>query len=383
MTLPCQKEFFEIPEDIIYLNCSYLSPLFSAVKEAGVKGIMRKSQPWEIKPHDFFEQSKEVKQLFAKVTNTSAQNIAIIPSVSYGIGIAAKNLRVSMQQNIIILEEQFPSNVYPWKELAKKNSAQVITVARPQNHDWTQAILDTINKDTAVVALSHCHWTDGSIIDLKIIGKVCRDKNIPLVIDATQSLGILDINIKDVQPAFVIAAGYKWLLGPYSLAFMYVAPEYHDCSPLENNWMNRKGSENFAQLVDYTNEYAIGAQRFDMGERSNFILLPMAIAALEQILKWGIENIQSNVESLVNRIIHFVEKFDLPEKHGFEILPQNLRCSHILGLRFENSLPADFGKKMVERKVYVSIRSNVIRISPYIYNNELDCERFANVLSEI
>lgn len=379
MILPCHKHFFEIPDDIIYLNCSYLAPMFEAMKNAGVEGVMRKKRPWEIKAKDFFEQSTQLKQLFAKIVNAQAQDIAIVPSVSYGIGVAANNILSNSRQNVVVLEEQFPSNIYPWRS---KNT-KIITVQRPANHDWTQGVLEAINDETAVVAIPQCHWTDGSFVDLDKIGSVCRGKNIALVIDATQSLGIFDFDVQKIQPAFVVAAGYKWLLGPYSLGYMYVHPDYQQSLPLEYNWLSRKGSENFSQLVNYTDEYAPGANRFDVGERNNFILLPMAIAALQQILDWKVENIFCSVVSLVDTIIECIHQRNLTEKYDFEIIPQNFRCGHILGLRFKSSLPEDLGNKMAEHNVFVSIRSNVIRVSPYIYNSKLDCEKFVQILDNV
>lgn len=379
MTLPCQKHFFEIPDDVIYLNCSYLAPMFDEIKKAGIEGVMRKKRPWAIKPKDFFEESAQVKQLFAKIVNAQAQDIAIVPAVSYGIGVAANNILSHAQQNVIVLEEQFPSNIYPWRS----KNAKIITVQRPVNHDWTQGILEAINEDTAVVAVPQCHWTDGSFVDLNKIGGVCREKNIALVIDATQSLGVFDFDVQKIQPAFVVAAGYKWLLGPYSLGYMYVHPDYQDLLPLEYNWLSRKGSENFSQLVNYTDEYAPGACRFDVGERNNFILLPMAIAALQQILEWKVENIYRSVTYLVDTIIDGIYKRNLTEKYDFEIIPQQFRCGHILGLRFKKALAEGLGNKMAEHNVFVSIRSNVIRVSPYIYNSKLDCEKFVQILDNV
>lgn len=379
MTLPCQKHFFEIPDDVIYLNCSYLAPMFDEIKKAGIEGVMRKKRPWAIKAKDFFEESAQVKQLFAKIVNAQAQDIAIVPAVSYGIGVAANNILSHAQQNVIVLEEQFPSNIYPWRS----KNAKIITVQRPVNHDWTQGILEAINEETAVVAVPQCHWTDGSFIDLEKIGAVCREKNIALVIDATQSLGVFDFDVQKIQPAFVVAAGYKWLLGPYNLGYMYVHPDYQQSLPLEYSWLNRKGSEKFSQLVNYTDEYAPGACRFDVGEHNNFILLPMAIAALQQIVEWKVDNIYRSVVCLVDTIIDHIHQRNLTEKYNFEIIPQQFRCGHILGLRFQKALPEGLGNKMAEHNVFVSIRSNVIRVSPYIYNSKLDCEKFVQILDKV
>src|SRR5207302_9711371 len=109
-----------------------------------------------------------------------------------------------------------------------------------------------------------------------------------LVVDVTQSLGASPLNVTDVQPDFLVSAAYKWLLGPYSLGFLYVAPQHRQGTPIEFPWINREGSEDFAQLVNYRSTFQPGARRFDVGVKSNFILLPMAIVALQQILQCGV-----------------------------------------------------------------------------------------------
>ena len=115
----------------------------------------------------------------------------------------------------------------------------------------------------------------------------CREVGSALVIDATQSLGALPLDLAAIRPDFLACAGYKWLLGPYSLGYLYVAPRWQDGRPLEHNWIARTGSENFAGLVDYQDGYQPGARRFDVGERANFGLMPAGIAGLEQLLRWG------------------------------------------------------------------------------------------------
>jgi selenocysteine lyase/cysteine desulfurase len=191
----------------------------------------------------------------------------------------------------VVLHDQFPSNVYSWRSLAAQKNAVVKTVPRPVDNDWTPALLESIEDNTAVVAVSNCHWTDGTLIDLEKIGEQCRLKGAALVIDGIQSLGALPFSVERVQPDFLVAGTHKWLLGPYSFGFCYVDSRWHDGMGLEENWMNRADSEDFSRLVDYRDNYQNGARRFDMGESSSFILSPIAAAALKQILDWGVENI--------------------------------------------------------------------------------------------
>jgi len=286
-SLSSQRELFEIPEEIAYLNCAYMSPQLRTVRTVGEEAVARKSRPWEIIPHDFFEDSETARELFAELVGGEAEGAAIIPSVSYGMAVATANVPVEAGQSVVVLEEQFPSNVYPWRELAKRMGAEVVTVPRPADHNWTGAVLEYVDERTAVVAVPNCHWTDGSFVDLVRVGERAREVGAALVVDATQSLGAHPLDVSEVRPDFLVCAAYKWLLGPYSLGFLYVGEDYREGTPIEHNWISREGSEDFAGLVEYTDAYGPGARRYDVGERSNFVLLPMANEALRRILTWG------------------------------------------------------------------------------------------------
>src|ERR671916_1973635 len=327
VALQSQRHLFEIPEEISYLNCAYMSPQLRAVREAGEKAVARKSNPWEISPRDFFENSETARELFARVVGGDTDGVAIIPSVSYGMAVATANVPVKRGHNVVVLAEQFPSNVYPWRELAKRKEAAVVTVPRPRDHDWTTATLACVDEETAVVAVPNCHWTDGSLLDLARVGERAREVGAALVVDAIQSLGAHPFDVREVQPDFLVSAAYKWLLGPYSLGFLYVAEDYRSGTPVEHNWISREGSENFARLVEYTDAYGPGARRYDVGERSNFVLLPMAIEALRQILAWGVENIAASLRGLTDRIEEEAERL------GIEAVPASMRAGHIVGLR--------------------------------------------------
>lgn len=374
--IPCQRDLFEIPDDIAYLNCAYMSPQLRSVRDAGYEGVNRKSSPWQIGAEAFFDESELVRHLFAQVLGTQGKNIAIQPSVSYGIATAAANLDLAWGAEILVLQEQFPSNVYAWRELARKKDVHLATVPRPDNFDWTTAILRRINDNTAVVALPNLHWTDGSVIDLEKVAEACRAFNAMLVLDLTQSLGVIPLSLEKVEPDFVIAAAYKWLLGPFSLAFMYVSPRFQEGDPIEYNWVNRKNSEDFAGVANYRDEFQEGARRFDVGERSNFTLLPMAVAALQQILDWGVPEIR---ETLSQRTQQIAERL---QDLGLSVPPERVRAEHILGARFPKKAPEGILQKLATNQVYVSMRGNAMRISPYLYNNEDDIDKLIKVLKK-
>src|SRR5262245_45522639 len=231
--IPCQRDLFEMPDDIAYLNCAYMGPISRRARAAGERGLARKMQPWRITARDFFTESEETRALFAQLVGADTDGVAIIPSASYGVAVAAANLPVAAGQRILTLEDQFPSNVYAWSDLAARSGAVLMTIPRPADYDWTAAVMTELDERTAVVALPNAHWTDGGLVDLARIGARAREVGAALVVDASQSVGAYPFDVKTIQPDLLISAAYKWLLGPYSLGFLYAAPHRRAGRPLE------------------------------------------------------------------------------------------------------------------------------------------------------
>lgn len=373
-----QRGLFTIPDDVTFLNCANMSPQLRVVTTAGLESVRSKAAPWEIASNDWFSGPERLRELAAMVFGTDTESIALIPSVSYGIAIAAANIRIESGQSIVLLDEQFPSNVYAWQEIARQRNAQIRTVKRGPDGTWTHAVLAAIDDTTAVIAVPNCHWTDGSLIDLAAVGEKARSVGAAYVIDASQSLGVYPLDIAKVQPDFLVSVGYKWLLGPYSLGYLYVSPRWQDNGrPIENSWLSRNGSEDFAGLVNYQNEYRPGARRFDMGEFPNFVLVPMAIAALSQIIEWGVEDIGRSLSVLTDMIALKAAEI------GCSTLAAKDRVGHMIGIRLPNGVPTGLHKMLLKHRVYVSIRGDAIRISPYLYNDGYDIGRLFNVLGEL
>jgi selenocysteine lyase/cysteine desulfurase len=377
MNLGSQRDLFEIPEDIVYLNCAYMSPQLRPAREIGEKAVSRKSRPWEIKPDDFFEEAEEVRALFARLVGGDADGVAIVPSVSYGISVAAANVPVGEGQKILILDDQFPSNVYAWRELAQRSGARLVTVPRPEDYDWTPALLEEIDTDTAVVAVPNCHWTDGSLVDLARVGERTREAGAALVVDAIQSLGAHPFDVSEVRPDFLVASSYKWLLGPYGVGFMHVGEEYREGNPIEHNWINRRGSQDFSQLVAYQDAFQPGARRYDVGERSNFALLPVAAEALRRLIDWEVGNVSETIGTLTDLIEAKAERL------GIATTPKKRRVRHMIGLLLGPDAPDDLATGLMRHDVFVSVRGPSVRVSPHLYNTEEDVDRFFEVLERV
>ena len=263
--LPSQRHLFDVPEDIAYLNCAYMSPLLNAAAAAAEGGLRTERHPWTIVPEDFFDPAERTRENFALLIGASGEDIALTPSASFGMSTAAVNLPLEAGQNIVMLAEQYPSNVYAWQRLAAERGGEIKVVPRPEDGDWTAAVLETLDSATAIAALPHNHWQDGGLLDLEAIGAALRAQGAALAIDASQSLGALPLDVRRVQPDFLASCGYKWLLCPYGFSFLYVAPKWQQGRALDESWHGRAGAEDFARLADYSAAQA--AQR--LGRRQH------------------------------------------------------------------------------------------------------------------
>jgi selenocysteine lyase/cysteine desulfurase len=386
--LTCQREAFSLPPDLHYLNCAYMSPLPRVVEEAGVMGMARKRNPSGLSPRDFFEESQEVRRLFAGLVNVPDPNaVAIIPSVSYGVGAVARNTGLEKGQNVVLLEEQFPGNVYAWLRLAKEAGAEVRMVGpgggsssageteEGRGRRWNRRILEAIDGDTGLVALAPVHWTDGTRFDLEAIGARAREVGAPLVIDGTQAVGALPFDVQALEPDALIVACYKWLLGPYSIGVAYFGARYREGIPLEETWIAREGSEDFRGLVDYQEDYQPGAVRFDVGERSNFILNPMVVAALGLLKEWKPERIQAYAADLTRELLEEAEGL------GYSVEEEAYRVGHIFGIRTPEGVKMEeLSAALRKENVSASLRGSALRVSPNVYNDSEDVEALLRAL---
>jgi selenocysteine lyase/cysteine desulfurase len=369
MKLQDQKNLFDIPEGIHYLNTASLSASFKSIEEAGIKALKEKSKPYLIPTTDFFDPVIKLKKLFAQLIDADEYNrIANIPSVSYGLSTVANNIKLNKGDEIVLIEEQFPSNYYVWEKLAYKYEAVIKVVKQPtfqgnKGKLWNEAILNSINDKTAFIALGNIHWANGTIFDLKAIRKKTNQHNALLIVDGSQSIGAMEFSIKEIQPDALICAGYKWLFGPYGSGYAYFGAYFDDGNPIEENWSNRFNSENLSGLVNYESRYKPLANRYSVGEHASFIYIQMQIAALKQIIDWTPIAIQEYCKEITTDFVKVLSDNDC------EIENSDVRAHHLFGVKIPERIDKEALKKTLSKNnVYVSFRGNYIRISCHLFN---------------
>lgn len=371
-----KKHFFSLPEQVTYLNCATMSAQLKSVEQIGIKNLKDKSTPYVIESKHFFAEREFLKQRFAKLIKApSSEYIAIIPSVSYGIANAVKNIPFEKNDEIVVLEEQFPSNFYAWKQLEAEKGVKVTTVSAPaigegRSKIWNENILKAISSNTKVVSIPIVHWTDGTLFDLKAIRLRTNEVGAYLIIDGTQSIGALDFSVAEINPDALICGGYKWLMGGYGLGVAFYGERFHEGIPIENNWMNHVGSEDFTNLANYNPEFKPKAARYDMGESSNFILTPMLSEAIRQLLEWTPKAIQEYCNAITQPALEQLQK------KGYFIEDPQFRAHHLFGIYLpEGKNIQKIKESLLENRIFVSYRGKAIRVSPNVYNTEKDLEK--------
>jgi selenocysteine lyase/cysteine desulfurase len=372
--LPSQRALFDIPSDVAYLNAAAWSPLPRATQEAARAAVARKGQPWKIGPDFADAQHERARAAAAALIGAEASDVALISSVGYGVAIAGKMLPIARGSRVLVLENDHTSPVLEWMSRAEPQGFTVEPVAQPVNGDWTSAVLEAIERPgappLALASISSVHWSDGGILDLTVIRDAVRRQGAALLVDATHSAGVIATDVKTLDPDFLIFPTYKWVLGPYGRAFVYVAKRRQDGVPLEQTSYGRRNVRAESAVYFADTRYQPDARRFDMGERDHFISMEMASIGMETMASWGAQAIVERLSSLTRRIAAGLAGLDV--RHHEE----RFRAPHILSLGFSGDTLTRVMPALAAEQVYVAARLGRMRISPHVYNDEADVDRF-------
>jgi selenocysteine lyase/cysteine desulfurase len=375
--LTSQRDKFLVDDEFAYFNTSAVSPLLASVREAAVAALDKRGRPWELHAADWFPDVTRLRDRFGTLIGSPTDNVALIPATSYGLAAVARNVTAKPGDRVLVLGDEFPSNYYTWKHFTERTGADLLVVPKDATQTWTEAVLDNIDERVVVASVPNVHWTNGARVDLQAVGAALRAVGATFVVDASQSLGVLPFDVSTVQPDAVVSVGYKWLLGPYSVGCLYLHPRFHDGEPLEQNWIARVGSDDFSSLVQYQDSYEPGARRFDVGERTNFQLVPMAAAAIDQILDWTVPRISTTLRTVIDEIAERADAL------GLTATPADQRAPHMLGI----GLPVEAARAAAEAlqaaNVVVSVRGPSVRIAPHLHTNASDVDRLIEVLHKI
>ncbi len=379
--LPCQRHLFSIPEDVTYLDAAYMTPIPNVAVDAGDRGVRIKAAPWEMTAASYYDDVEKARRLAASFIGAEADDIAVVPATSYGIAIAAANVTVTPGSVILMMDNEHTSHRYAWYELAKRKDARVVTVQRRPEEEWAPKIVAAIRGSDApvsVVAGTILHWFEGTRVDIEAVAQATHEAGAALVMDGTQWVGALPFDVSRVRPDFLSFATYKFLLGPYRLAFLYASGPWQEKGhPIEFHSWNRVGGERSDFYLETMPDYLPGARRFDMGERSDFAVVPIAIAAMELLTSWGGAAVHERLVHL-NHII-----WEEAIRRGFSGPREDLRTGHIAVVELGDRFRPDLAQRLREEKAVITVRGTKMRITPHVYNDEADIRRFFKIVDKL
>jgi selenocysteine lyase/cysteine desulfurase len=290
------------------------------------------------------------------------------------VATAAKGLAVPAGSRVLVLQDDHSSPVLEWMTRAGEGEFAVEVVPQPADGDWTAAIVAAIGRraapPVALASISSVHWSDGGIVDLDKVATALRTQGAALLVDATHGAGVLAMDVRTLDPDFLIFPTYKWLLGPYGRAFLYVAKRHQEKAPLEQTSFGRRSVRAEQSTYFADTRYVADARRFDMGERDHFISLEMASIGIEMMTAWGSAAVVERLGMLTARLA------DGLRDTGVVVPQTRVRAPHILSLGFPEGLPTGLVAQLAAESIHVAPRLGRMRISPHVYNDEEDVDRF-------
>ncbi|MEZ5844143.1 MAG: aminotransferase class V-fold PLP-dependent enzyme [Hyphomicrobiaceae bacterium] len=376
--LPSQRHLFDIPRDVTFFNAAAWSPLPKATVDAAKSAVERKARPWLLDGAFAPGEYERCRRAAARLINADPADVALISSVGYGVATAAKLFSPANGSRVIVLENDHTSPVLEWMSRADAQGFTIETVRQPADGDWTTAVLDAIARPGAaplsLASISSIHWSDGGMLDIDAIGAALKQAGAAFLIDATHGVGVIAMDVTRLDPDFVIWPTYKWLVGPYGRAFLYVAKRHQDGVPLEQTAPGRRDVRAESAVYFADTRYLPDARRFDMGERDHFISMEMASLGMELMSSLGAEAISGRLAMLTRKIAE-----------GLAGLPvifhaEQLRAPHILSIGFRGGMPETLVSRLAAAKVYAAPRLGRLRISPHVYNDEEDVARLISTL---
>jgi len=309
------------------------------------------------------------KPFFARLIGAKAEEIAFVENTSVGLNIAANVLRYPSGSKIVTTDLEYPSVVYPW--LRKRLGVKVHYVKNVDGKILMEDVDKVVDDKTVAVAVSHVEYVNGFRHDLRALSEIAHEHGAYLIVDAIQSAGAMQIDVRRDDVDFLASACYKWLLSPPGAGYLYVREDLiKKFEPPFVGWASVK--DEVFETIDFWDIWSLKlsetASRFEVGSPS-FISLTGATEALRMLLSFGIENVESRIWKLTDHLMDAVKDLGLKLQ-----TPEEPQCRSGI-VNFKIDKPEEVAEKLKNKGIIVSARSHGIRISPHFYNTEEEIDR--------
>ena len=378
MSRDYRREFADF-EGVAYLNVANQGPLPLAAARAAQAAIETKKLPYKITDNLYFDLPDRIRKNLANFIGASPEEIAITSGASAGLSIVAAGIEWQAGDEVLVGRGEFPAHVAAWLPYLRGGKLRVRTVSARDRFITAEDYEREIDARTRLVSASLVRYDDGSMLDATRVAKACHAGKALFVLDVAQCAGAMPLSIRDLGADFVTSSGYKWLLGPYGTGFFWASPEWTSrlpCGPFY--WQALEGARNFHFLPLDDLQAAPGARRWDSAETGNFINLAAWDASLEMLAKIGVEAIAKHDATLVNELIE-----RLPRDRFVLASPaeRERRGPYVCISARNAERNRELCDKLREAQIFVSLRENALRISPYLYNTSEEIDRLVKLLA--
>ncbi len=362
MTLEeARKQFAHTWTDLVYLNHAAVSPVMFRVRDAVDNYLKRRSlkgiepYPWAVK------MAMEVRVLIANLINAHAENIAFVQNTGEGLNVLASGLDWKPGDHVLVSNLEFPANLYPFLNL-RRLGVEVEIIEAVNWMVTPEMIAAKIRPETKLVSISMVQYRSGQKTDLAAIGKICRERDILLSVDAIQGLPHTPVDVQAANIDFLSSGSHKWMMALDSVGFIYVGERaMKRITQAQLGWTSVTDAFNVSDL-DPT-RLRPDAGRFEVGTL-NFIGIAGLKSAIEFFYEFGLPQVERRVLDLSGYLI------DRLTSRGIEVItPPNERDhSGIVTFVMEN--PEEVLKRLASKEIIISLRSGFLRASPHFYNTE-------------
>ncbi|MFQ5817007.1 MAG: aminotransferase class V-fold PLP-dependent enzyme [Terriglobia bacterium] len=374
-----REEFWDL-ENRIFLDCANQGPFPKVTLRALQQALELKKYPERLTNEYYFELPAATRAALARLIGAQPTEIALTSGASDGVNAVATGLAFTPGDEILLPQREFPANYYPWKHL-ERHGVQVREVA-PAAGSFVTAddLLAALSERTRLVAASSVTYDTASRLDAARLCAECRHRGIYTFLDASQAVGSLPLDVKQLGCDFLTSCGYKWLLSPYGTGFFYLREELIEKLEVHAiRWMAVEGAMNFNRLPRAGWKLEPDARRWDIAEVSNFINLSAMQASVEFLLRVGVENIERHAVALCQQVIRQLPRDRARLKSPRE--PERRGAFVVVAARSPERTRALWERLRAE-KIFVSLREDGLRVAPHIYNREWEIDRLLAVLTE-
>jgi cysteine desulfurase/selenocysteine lyase len=374
--MPLPDDTFGPFDGRVWLNAAHQGPLPRDAVEAAERAVRRKVQPHLIEDEDFYRTPARLRAALARLVNAGEHDIVLGNSASYGLHLIANGLAWRRGDEVLVPADDFPASILPWTVL----ESQGVKVRRPSTKDGslTADVLESqLDERTRVVCVSWVNSFSGRVNDLVSLGTLCRDKGVLFVVNATQGLGSLTLDVDGLPADAVTSCGFKWLCGPYGTGFCWLHSDLQ--SRLESHqayWLTLAGERwsDLDRAADHSDD-DLGAARFDVFDTANFLNFEPWTASLEHFLTIGLDGIRKHNAMLLD---HLVAGIDADEWQIISGRPSERSTMVVLEPRRESADEA--ASRLARAQIDVAERRGRIRISPHLYNSFRDIDSLLEAL---